>query len=275
MEVSATVTPGKIFGSTEVVTISELNKLGSPTVDIAGAIGTLILSDGSVTNAKVQAGAGVQLDKLETGTDAQVIVANSSGDGAWVDLSGDVTIDNAGVTAIGDDKVTAAMLADNAAVPPGAMMQYCGMNTTTSPTGWLWCSGTDVSRDTYAALFVAIGDTYGVGDGSTTFSLPDMIGRVAVGIDTAGARITEYNQITQSGGADKHTLTTAELPAHNHANGDYKYLLRQTDYNTAGSVGYTAGEPDVVTVGEVASVGDSDAHNILQPYLIVNWMIKT
>jgi len=112
MAVSATVTPGKIFGSTEVITISELNKLGSPTVDISGAVGSLSLSDGSVTNAKVAAGTGVQLDKMETGTSAQVIVANSSGDGVWVDLSGDVTVDNAGVMTIGTDKVLTANILD-------------------------------------------------------------------------------------------------------------------------------------------------------------------
>jgi len=112
MSVSATVTPGKIFGSTEVITISSLNKLGSPTVDISGAVGSLSLSDGSVTNAKVAAGTGVQLDKLETGTSAQVIIANSSGDGVWVALSGDVTTSNAGVTAIGNDKVLTANILD-------------------------------------------------------------------------------------------------------------------------------------------------------------------
>ena len=76
MAVSAVITPGKIFNDGEAVTVSELNKLGAPTVDISGAVGTLSLADGSVTNAKVAAGTGgagtgVQLNKLEIGSDAQ------------------------------------------------------------------------------------------------------------------------------------------------------------------------------------------------------------
>ena len=114
MAVSATVTPGKIFTDGEAVTISDLNKLGNPTVDVSGAVGTLSLSDGSVTNAKIAASAGIQLDKLASGTSAQLILGNGTGVPTYVSLTGDVTITNAGVTAIGADKVTAAMLADTA-----------------------------------------------------------------------------------------------------------------------------------------------------------------
>jgi hypothetical protein len=112
MAVSAVITPGKIFNDGEAVTVSELNKLGAPTVDISGAVGSLSLADGSVTNAKVAAGTGVQLNKLETGTDAQVIVANSSGEGVWVAVSGDATVDNLGALTIADDAVTPAKLED-------------------------------------------------------------------------------------------------------------------------------------------------------------------
>jgi len=112
MSVSATVSPGKIFSTDEVITISELNKLGNPTVDISGAVGSLSLSDGSVTNAKIQAAAGIQLDKLASGTSAQVVVANSSGVPTYVALSGDVTVDNAGVTALGADKVITTNILD-------------------------------------------------------------------------------------------------------------------------------------------------------------------
>lgn len=112
MAVSATVTPGKIFASGESVTVSELNKLGNPTVDISGAVGTLSLSDGSVTNAKVAASAGVQLDKLETGADTQLIVGNASGVGVWKTMSGDATLANTGAVTIANNAVTLDKLED-------------------------------------------------------------------------------------------------------------------------------------------------------------------
>lgn len=97
---------------------------------------------------------------------------------------------------------------------------------TTAPTGWLLCFGQAVSRTTYAALFAAIGTTYGAGNGTTTFNLPDMRGRVAAGLDNMGG--TTASRITSGGsgiagttlgavgGAETHTLTTAQLAVHNH-----------------------------------------------------------
>lgn len=112
MAVSATVTAGKIFQDGESVTISELNKLGTPTVDISGSVGTLSLTDGSVTNAKVASAAGIQLDKLQSGSSAQVIVANSSGVPTYVALSGDATISDAGALTLAADSVVTADITD-------------------------------------------------------------------------------------------------------------------------------------------------------------------
>lgn len=137
MAVSATVSPGKIFSSDEVITISELNKLGTPTVDISGAVGSLSISTNSINNSHVQAAAAIQLDKLASGSSAQVVVASSTGVPTYVALSGDATISNAGVLTlaadsvvtvditdlnvttakIADDAVTAAKLADTAVTP--------------------------------------------------------------------------------------------------------------------------------------------------------------
>lgn len=66
------------------------------------------------------------------------------------------------------------------AVPAGAVMPYAGSS---APSGWLFAAGQAVSRTTYAALFAAIGTTYGAGDGSTTFNLPDLEGRAVFGRD--------------------------------------------------------------------------------------------
>jgi len=93
--------------------------------------------------------------------------------------------------------------------PAGVIQQYAA---TTAPIGYLICDGTAVSRTTYAALFQVISTTYGSGDGSTTFNLPDFRGRVAVAKSTD----TEFDVMGEKGGAKTHTLTTAELASHSH-----------------------------------------------------------
>lgn len=108
-------------------------------------------------------------------------------------------------------------------LPAGLVSPFAG---STAPDGWLLCAGQNVSRTTYASLFAAIGTTYGAGDGSTTFTLPDLRGRVVAGIDnmtgTAASRLTATT-ITggadapgEVGGAQTHTLTEAQLPIHKH-----------------------------------------------------------
>lgn len=98
--------------------------------------------------------------------------------------------------------------------PTGAINAYAG---SIAPTGWLLCDGAAVSRATYADLFALIGTTYGVGDGTTTFNLPDMKGRVIVGKAATGT----FAALNNKGGAETHTLTTAEMPSHAHtADGD-------------------------------------------------------
>ena len=121
MAVSATVTPAKIFSADEVVTISELNKLGAPVVDISGAVGSLSLSDGSVTNAKVAADTGILASKLEdlpTGS----IYAGNAGVPSIVALSGDITITSGGVATIANDAVTTVKILDEAVTGPKIAM---------------------------------------------------------------------------------------------------------------------------------------------------------
>jgi len=112
MAVSATVTAGKIFSADEVVTISELNKLGTPTVDISGAVGALSLADGSVTNAKIQAATGIQYDKLETLATGELVVGNA-GTATATALSGDATIAAGGAITIANDAVTTVKILDD------------------------------------------------------------------------------------------------------------------------------------------------------------------
>lgn len=127
--------------------------------------------------------------------------------------------------------------------PTGAINAYAG---SIAPTGWLLCDGAAVSRATYADLFALIGTTYGVGDGTTTFNLPDMKGRVIVGKAATGT----FAALNNKGGAETHTLTTAEMPSHAHtADGDLTAA-------TAGGHGHTASSG---TTGSHSHTGTVDS----------------
>lgn len=191
-------------------------------------------------------------------------------------------------------------------MPTGAVMPFAG---STEPDGWLLCYGQAVSRTTYADLFTSIGTTYGTGDGSTTFNLPDLRGRVVAGQDDMGG--TSANRLTNqtgglngdtlgaAGGSETHTLTTAQLAAHTHppgtlataSSGDHDHggsgganFLMNSPGSTLGGTtpGISAATSTAVDgahthtiTGATASSGSGDAHNNVQPTFILNYIIKT
>ncbi|MCO6445181.1 MAG: tail fiber protein [Anaerolineae bacterium] len=159
-------------------------------------------------------------------------------------------------------------------MPVGAVLPYAG---TTAPAGWLFCYGQDVSRTTYAALFTAISTTYGVGDGSTTFNVPDLRGRVVAGKDDMGG--TSANRLTDqsgglngdtlgdTGGAETHTLVIDEMPAHTHT-------LSANAILNGGGAGF--GDFNTPSTNKsTGSAGGGGAHNNVQPTIILNYIIKT
>jgi microcystin-dependent protein len=105
-------------------------------------------------------------------------------------------------------------------VPVGVVNPFAG---TVAPAGWLLCDGrsTGISRTTYAGLFAVIGTTYGSGDGSTTFNLPDLRGRVVAGADNMGGtdagRLSTSNTLGTTTGAETVVISSANLPNHSHA----------------------------------------------------------
>ena len=105
--------------------------------------------------------------------------------------------------------------------PTGAVIAFAGSS---APTNWLLCYGQAVSRTTYAALFAVVSTTYGAGDGTTTFNLPDLRGRTVAGVDNMGGsdagRIDIANSSGTVVGSQYVTLTGAQsgVPAHSHAN---------------------------------------------------------
>ncbi len=91
-------------------------------------------------------------------------------------------------------------------LPIGSMLLW---STSTAPSGFLLCNGAAVSRTLYAALFAVVGTTWGVGDGSTTFNVPNTAGRVVRGVNGT------YTQAS-TGGVDSVTLAANQLPNHAH-----------------------------------------------------------
>lgn len=89
----------------------------------------------------------------------------------------------------------------------GSIYMYAG---STAPSGFLICDGSAVSRAIYADLYSEIGTTYGSGDGSSTFNLPDLTGRVIVGVSL-------NHSLGDTGGEETHSLLTSEIPSHNHS----------------------------------------------------------
>ena len=115
-------------------------------------------------------------------------------------------------------------------MPVGVVVPFAG---STSPAGWQLCYGQAISRTTYAGLFATISTTYGSGDGSTTFNVPDLRGRAVAGLDnmggTAASRLTAGGSgitgttLGASGGTETHTLTSAQMPSHTHTQDSHNH----------------------------------------------------
>jgi len=160
--------------------------------------------------------------------------------------------------------------------PAASMMVFAGAS---APSGWLLCFGQAISRTTYATLFSAVSTTYGIGDGSTTFNLPDMRGRVAAGADNMGGsaagRLTsttmspDGNTLSATGGTQTHTLITAEMPAHTHS--VPAQITSGVDIGGGGAY-LSAG---LLNNGTSTSTGGGGAHLNVQPTLVLNYIIKT
>lgn len=117
-----------------------------------------------------------------------------------------VTTNGSAVTAVSQTNLTDTL--QYALLPTGTIQMYGGQYDNI-PNGWLLCDGTAISRSTYEKLFDIVGTQFGVGNGSSTFNLPDLRAKFPRGAtNTADAGTT--------GGEDSHVLSEAEMPAHDH-----------------------------------------------------------
>ena len=132
------------------------------------------------------------------------------------------------------------------------------------PSGWLLCDGNAVSRAEYPKLFSAIGTLYGAGDGTSTFNLPNFKGRIPVGFDSAQ---TEFSALGKTGGEKNHSLTADENGPHTHEISSYVYLEGSYLDLNASDV------PCMYSTSNSALSGFGTAHNNLQPYIALNYII--
>jgi microcystin-dependent protein len=173
--------------------------------------------------------------------------------------------------------------------------------TSTAPTGWLLAYGQAVSRTTYVELFAVYGTTYGSGDGSTTFNVPDYRGRVPFGKDdmggSAASRLTssfgpDGTTLGATGGAQSTTLTEGNIPSHTHSfsattssNGDHSHTYGLNNpLNAAGGVSAsiaagsqfttsTAGAHTHTVSGTTGATGSGTAFSNVPPGIVQNWII--
>ena len=154
----------------------------------------------------------------------------------------------------------------------GTIAFYAG---STPPSGWIECTGGAVSRTTYSALYAVTGDVFGAGDGSTTFNLPDLLGRVPMGKGSGGGLTART--IGDSSGSETHQLVDAELSSHGHnlyGNG-FVEAEPKTGPVAVDSVTDTSNFAGTGThLGYASFIGSNTPHNNVQPFLAVTGMVK-
>ncbi len=180
-------------------------------------------------------------------------------------------------------------------IPIGGLMDFIG--PTAPNSSFVFPFGQAISRTAYAALFALAGTTYGPGDGSTTFNVPDLRGRVVAGKDDMGgaaaSRLTSTFFGTSAaalgavGGLESHTLQTTEIPSHSHANSlsdpghAHAYTFPTNVGNTGGGGAFgnspAAGTTGAATTGITinnAAAGGGGAHKNVQPTIICNKLLR-
>jgi microcystin-dependent protein len=161
-------------------------------------------------------------------------------------------------------------------------------------SSFIFPAGQAISRATYAAAFARWGTTYGAGDGSTTFNVPDKTERVSVMKAAAASRLTatyfggNSTVMGATGGSESHTLTAAEIPAHSHGvndpghthtltNGSYvtKPYVSGSDFNGGSAFGFSAASVNNATTGiTIQNNTGGGAHAIVQPTIVCNYIIR-
>lgn len=196
----------------------------------------------------------------------------------WKDASGNTlaSIDDEGGLTLGNPLPVSSggtgSISGLTLVPTGAIMMWY---TNTPPSGWILCDGQ--STASYPALAAIVGA-----------NVPNLKGRVPVGLDTTQ---TEFDTLGETGGAKTHTLSIAEMPSHTHIQDSHRHTITSVyddaNYNQGTipgdgqqSIPFDAGSIQRTqytnfTTATNQNTGGGGAHNNLQPYIILNYIIKT
>ena len=271
-------------------TDNHVDVAGTLTIDGSGETLAKFIDDGAVelyhnnTKRIETDSAGVTVTGQITITGSSIVLEGATSDAHETTLTvTDPTADR--TITFPNSSGTVALTSDvSASLPSGTVVPFAG---TSAPTGYLLAQGQAVSRSTYSDLFSAIGTTYGSGDGSSTFNLPDLRGRVVAGKDDMGGssanRLTDQtgglngDTLGDTGGSETHTLTTAQLAAHTHGAGSY-VATEQRGGSGSGSPNQATGQDSTINLsvtGTSGSTGSGSAHNNVQPTIILNYIIKT
>lgn len=187
---------------------------------------------------------------------------------AWQEVAGSVSsfeVSSALAAMIVDlFSATCGESGEEVAIPVGMVALFAGA---VIPDGWLSCDGSEIDRATYADLFAAISTTFGVGNGTSTFNLPDFRSRSPVG---AGQGSGLTNRATgSSGGEETHILSESEMPAHNHS---VTPLIGTSGSGTTTALLNSSTTPTPLTT---TTKGSGAAHNNMHPFLTISFMIYT
>ena len=230
-------------------------QIASPATD--PAVATLRIA--TVTNIEITGKRRAQTDATSTAwlsrdSDTEIRV----GDRVWLLQQGAVWL-------IG------GRLGGGSATPIGVINSFAGSS---APLGWLMCDGSAVSRTEYSALFSVIGTSFGAGNGSTTFNVPNLLDRVPVGSGSAYAR---GNQ----GGASSVTLGAQHIPGHDHGNsGSHTHSYARAGGTTTvqSGTGATVASSGGGTTGSSTHThswfGGGQAHENMPPYLAMPYIIR-
>jgi len=157
-------------------------------------------------------------------------------------------------------------------IPAGTIIQSAA---TSVPGGWLDCDGQTLTVATYAYLFSAIGYTYSVGvygESDLSFNIPDMRGRVGVGVGTGPA--LSVRGLGDISGAETHTLTVGQMPSHDHGGSTGTTSGANTGSTSTAQISGHNVADDGSHSHTISPQGGGGAHNNMQPYVVLRYLIK-
>lgn len=261
--------PGKVLGRTTAGAGPYEELSAGAGINISGG---LITNTGSAPSGSITASGYTQ----STG---KILGRTTAATGAIEELSA-----GSGIS------ISGGQISNTGTSPTGTVVAWAGPDASPTPTGWLECNGAAVSRTTYATLFALISTLYGVGDGSTTFNVPQTQRQVIMG--RGGTAVNgPANTTGAQGGAESQTLTTANLASHAH---QQQFVnAASTPQTTTVAIKYSSAgvdNPSLTTmvgtattpanVNSLASTplntvtaGSGTGHNNVQPSLVLRYII--